>query len=98
MSLTDTLKRVTEINNFNELNNIVMEINNSQFSTYKDLVLKLRTLVDEFDPVDRAATISQILSMIRPDVKELLDPVNIILLLDPKKESPTCLCFARKRT
>lgn len=97
MSLTDTLKRVTEINNFNELNNIVMEINNSQFSTYKDLVLKLGTLVDEFDPVDRAATISQILSMIRPDVKELLDPVNIILL-EPKEESPTCLCFARKRT
>lgn len=93
MSLAETLKRVTEINNFNELNNIVMEINNSKFDTYKDLLKKLKVLIDEFDPVDRDETTSQILTMIRPDIRALLDPVNVITAFSNQKPKRRFLCL-----
>lgn len=93
MSLAETLKRVTEINNFNEINNIVMEINNSKFDTYKDLLKKLKVLIDEFDPIDRAETTSQILSMIRPDIRALLDPVNVITAFSNQKPKRRFLCL-----
>lgn len=91
-SLADTLKKATEINNFNEITKIVMELNNTQFKSYKDLVKLFSRLIDEFDPVDRSSATAEILSMVRPDIRELLDPVNVIVVTSQNKKQ-TCRCF-----
>ncbi len=92
------LSKASQINNHDELNRIVLDINNDQFTDYETLARKIRKYVDDFDPKeeDRYKIVLYIVNMLRPELQDLLSPVQVILSLRPEARRPRYLCFGGK--
>ena len=94
----NALEQASQINTHDELNRIVLDINNGQFTDYEILARTIRRQVDELDPKeeDRYKTVLYIVNMLRPELQDLLSPVQVILSLRPEARRPRFLCLRGK--
>lgn len=94
--LSDALEKAARINNVEELTKIIEDLNSRTFTDYKTLVKHIRTHVRDLDPFEPESVVNYILDNIRPELKKLVDPANMILFSTSKPK--WFQCFRGTRT
>lgn len=97
MKLSEELDKATESNNIIELTKIIHELNSNTFPDHKSLILKIRESLLELDPFEPETVVNYILNNIRPELRQLVDPVHMILTARTSKPK-WFRCFQGTRT
>jgi hypothetical protein len=95
LNLVDALDQATRINNIDELNTIIEELNAKNFPDHKSFMKQIRVHISELDPFEPETVVNYILENVRPELKNLINPVRMILSSTSKPKWFQCFLGTR---